>query len=66
MADPAGGWDDADTDLDDARITPVAARVNPYNPCLPYTDSRTCPISIPFSNAWAPFNRPEPNFFVYY
>ncbi len=66
MADPAGGWDNSTTALAAARINPIAARVNPYNPCLPYTDSRTCPISIPFAGAWAPFNRPEPNFFVYY
>jgi len=66
MADPVGGWDDSTTTLAAARLTPLAARVNPYNPCLPYTDSRTCPISIPFANAWAPFNRPEQNFFVYY
>ena len=65
MADPAGGWDNSATALAAAsRPRPLAARVNPYNPCLPYTDSRTCPISIPFANAWAPFNRPEPNFFV--
>ena len=41
--------------------------MNPYNPCLPYRDSRTCPISIPFAGAWAPFDRitDADNFFVF-
>jgi hypothetical protein len=41
--------------------TPAAGRVNPYNPCLPFTDSRTCPTFIPFTGAWAPFDGPPWN-----
>ena len=30
--------------------------VNPFNPCLPWTGSRTCPIGVPASGTiWAPF-----------
>jgi hypothetical protein len=36
--------------------TPWWGRVNPFNPCLPDTGSRTCPIYIPAQNAWAPFD----------
>jgi hypothetical protein len=33
--------------------------VDPFNPCLPWTGSRTCPIGIPVSGAvWAPFVPP--------
>jgi hypothetical protein len=40
--------------------------VNPFNPCLPWTDSRTCPLGVPASGTiWAPFpdaqgNLPKP------
>jgi len=30
--------------------------VNPFNPCLPHVNSRTCKKIVPFANAWAPFN----------
>jgi hypothetical protein len=36
--------------------TPAWGRVNPFNPCLPDTGSRTCPIYVPAQNAWAPFD----------
>jgi hypothetical protein len=39
-----------------ANPSPVAGRVDPYNPCLPFRDSRTCPSYIPFTGAWAPFD----------
>jgi hypothetical protein len=48
-----------------------AGRVNPYNPCLPFTEGRTCPSYIPFSGVWAPFDGPpylmdgsDPNYLV--
>jgi hypothetical protein len=51
--------------------SPSFGRVNPFNPCLPYTDSRTCPMYIPFGGAWAPFDGPpwdsngsDPNYLV--
>jgi hypothetical protein len=31
-------------------------RVNPFNPCLPFTDSRTCNNYPSFDEAWAPFD----------
>jgi hypothetical protein len=60
---------DLDPLLGDAN--PVHGRVNPFNPCLPFVDSRTCPTYIPFTNAWAPFDGPpyladggDPNYLV--
>ena len=44
MAGPAGGWDcDDDGPRHRAHRRRTPARVDPYNPCLPYADSRTCP-----------------------
>ena len=37
-------------------------RVNPFNPCLPATDSRTCPLHPGVSGAAAPFDD-SPNWF---
>ncbi len=69
MALAAGGWDALDDDLVAAHDMDddPGARVDVYNPCLPYTDSRTCPVSVPFTGAWAPFNREKDNdkFFVF-
>jgi hypothetical protein len=31
-------------------------RVNPYNPCLPFADSRTCPRYVGFDAPFAPFD----------
>jgi hypothetical protein len=32
-------------------------RVNPFNPCLPFTTARACPMYIPLSGGvWAPFD----------
>ncbi len=40
-------------------------RVNPFNPCLPFIDSRTCPTYIPFGGAWAPFDyETDPDYLV--
>jgi Bacterial TSP3 repeat len=52
--------------LDDPNATtaspnPWYGRVNPFNPCLPYVSSRTCPTFIPFSSSWAPFDGPPYN-----
>ena len=38
--------------------------VNPFNPCLPAINSRTCPGKIPTSNPWAPFNEKDIYYFV--
>ena len=58
-------------ELGDPLDAPWYGRVNPFNPCLPDTDSRTCPIYTEFGNAWAPFDGPpwdpegdDPNYLV--
>lgn len=45
-------------DATSASSFPEFGRVNPFNPCLPDYNSRTCPTFIPFSNPWAPFDGP--------
>jgi hypothetical protein len=49
-------FDPPDQDPATADPTPAAGRVDPYNPCLPFKYSRTCPSYIPFTGAWAPFD----------
>ena len=39
-------------------------RVNPFNPCLPNADSRTCAKYLPFDNAPAPFDGSPSNPYV--
>ena len=35
--------------------------VNPFNPCLPNRNSRTCPVYVPLgSDPWSPFDNAEP------
>ena len=50
---------------------PGLGRVQPFNPCLPNVDARTCPTYRPVENAWAPFDGPpwdlegsDPNYLV--
>ena len=31
-------------------------RVNPFNPCLPFKWSRTCPDTVAFGTKFAPFD----------
>ena len=38
-------------------------RVNPFNPCLPVTHSRTCPRAVSFAETWAPFDQ-SPDWFA--
>jgi hypothetical protein len=38
-------------------------RVNPFNPCLPMTHSRTCSRTVEFGIQWAPFDE-SPNWFA--
>ena len=44
--------------------------MNPFNPCLPDANSRTCPTYIPFGpEVWAPFDTAanggdDPNYLV--
>jgi hypothetical protein len=40
--------------------------VNPFNPCLPYTRSRSCKQIVTINNGWAPFNtKPADAYFIY-
>ena len=48
QAAPGRAFDDPKLDKNAGISTPAFARVNPYNPCLPDTTSRTCPIYTPF------------------
>jgi hypothetical protein len=38
-------------------------RVNPFNPCLPVTHSRTCSRAVAFGDKWAPFDQ-SPDWFA--
>jgi IPT/TIG domain len=65
------GFDAKDLAVASANASPSYGRVNPFNPCLPNTDSRTCPTYIPFAGGWAPFDGPpwvstgsDPNYLV--
>ena len=54
------GADDQDND-DVPNIREISRErsgewTNPYNPCLPSPDSRTCPRGMPFGVTWAPFD----------
>jgi hypothetical protein len=60
----SGRWDAKDANLETRPLTDHG-RVNPFNPCLPFDYSRTCPVSIPFSGAWAPFHTNKLNYFVW-
>jgi hypothetical protein len=44
--------------------TPTKGFVNPFNPCLPATLSRTCNRHPALADAWAPFNRDDVYYFV--
>ncbi len=44
--------------------TPLKGVVNPYNPCLPYTDSRTCERHPSLSNPYFPFDADAPFYMV--
>ncbi len=65
------GYDPKDLAPAAGNPSPSYGRVNPFNPCLPNPDSRTCPTYIPFGGAWAPFDGPpydasgsDPNYLV--
>jgi hypothetical protein len=44
--------------------TPARGRVNPYNPCLPYVDSRTCQRHPQIASPYAPFDADAPNYLI--
>jgi hypothetical protein len=44
--------------------TPARGRVNPYNPCLPYIDSRTCERHPNIGKPYAPFDPDAPNYLI--
>jgi len=43
---------------------PLKGAVNPYNPCLPYTDSRTCERHPSLANPYFPFDASTPFYLV--
>jgi IPT/TIG domain len=43
---------------------PIRGRVNPYNPCLPYVNSRTCTRHPNFEKPYAPFDPESLNYLV--
>ena len=49
-----------DADPDAANPDPAHARVNPFNPCLPNRNARTCPV---IKGTWAPGDG-SPNFWI--
>jgi hypothetical protein len=49
-------FDDPKTDKAAGDPSKHWGRVNPFNPCLPDTTSRTCPSYTPFGTSWAPFD----------
>jgi hypothetical protein len=63
-------FDDPKTDKNSGDPSQPKGRVNPFNPCLPDTGSRTCPTYIPFGpEVWAPFDSSanggdDPNYLV--
>ena len=48
-------------DVAPASTMPVHGWVNPYNPCLPYVDSRTCERHPALDNLYAPFDDKTPD-----
>jgi hypothetical protein len=63
--------DPGDLDAALGNPNPEYGRVQPFNPCTPFINSRTCPTYIPASGAWAPFDGPpwvptgkDPNYLV--
>jgi hypothetical protein len=52
---PLAVHDPTQDDLDQMNL-PLYGRVNPFNPCLPYPDSRSCPTYNP-TDGWAPFDK---------
>jgi len=50
------------------RMTDVSLRrgfVNPFNPCLPSTKSRSCPSHVALDGGWAPFVASDKYFYVW-
>ena len=40
--------------------------VNPFNPCLPYTRSRSCKQIVTINDGWAPFStKPADSYYIY-
>jgi hypothetical protein len=72
----SGGLDDSEGDkpckIKEALTKPELVKINhpdaygrvhPFNPCLPFKDSRTCPVHAPISGGGAPFDD-SPNWFA--
>jgi hypothetical protein len=45
---------------------PLEGWVNPFNPCLPYTRSRSCGQIVTINDGWAPFDtKPTDSYYIY-
>ncbi len=53
------------TPPDPPNPVPARGHVNPYNPCLPFTSSRTCNNHPPLEGAWSPFGEEEKIYYVF-
>jgi hypothetical protein len=47
---------DGEIDIKDVNHPDAYGRVQPFNPCLPFKDSRTCPVHAPIDGGGAPFD----------
>jgi hypothetical protein len=47
---------DGEIDIEDVNHPSEYGRVHPFNPCLPFKDSRTCPVHAPINGGGAPFD----------
>ena len=53
---------DGEMDIENVNHPGSYGRVNPFNSCLPFRDSRTCPLHPPMSGGGAPFDG-SPNWY---
>ena len=52
------GLDPSDLKAELGNPDPAYGRVHPFNPCMPFIDSRTCPRHIDLGSRYAPFDGP--------
>jgi hypothetical protein len=62
LAAAASGKDDPDTDVS-LLVRPMLGMVNPFNPCLPHINSRTCKHFVTIGAGWAPFNPEQDEYY---
>jgi hypothetical protein len=66
LASGVMGWDALDAKVPAPDGRNLEGWVNPFNPCLPYTASRTCSRIVTIGDGWAPFNtKPADIYFIH-